>query len=71
MDLKYDQDGRSAVDGINIISRPSRHIYIKADEIRPVRSGHGLAIISTSQGIMNSKEARKAGLGGEVMFEIW
>jgi small subunit ribosomal protein S8 len=68
--LKY-TDGVGAISGLRIISRPSRHIYIKASEIRAVRSGHGSAIVSTSKGIMTSQEARKTGLGGEVMFEIW
>jgi small subunit ribosomal protein S8 len=70
LELKYTV-GVGAIAGTRIISRPSRHIYIKATEIRPVRSGYGTAIISTSQGVMLSKEARKAGLGGEVLFEIW
>jgi len=70
MDLKY-EDSLGAISGIRIISRPSRHIYTKAHEIRPVRSGFGSAIVSTSQGIMTSQDARKAKLGGEVLFEIW
>ena len=70
MDLKY-ADGQGAISGIRIISRPSRHIYTKASELRPVRSGYGSAIVSTSQGIMTSQAARKANLGGEIMFEIW
>jgi len=68
--LKY-QDSMGAISGIRIISRPSRHIYIKAAELRPIRSGYGLAAVSTSKGIMTSKEAKKANLGGEVLFEIW
>lgn len=68
--LKY-ADGLGAISGMRIMSRPSRHLYIKASAIRPVRSGHGTAVISTSQGIMTSQEARKAKLGGEIMFEIW
>ena len=68
--LKYDGNG-GAISGIRIISRPSRHIYIKAGNIKPVRSGFGTAVVSTSKGIMTSQEARKARLGGEVMFEIW
>jgi small subunit ribosomal protein S8 len=68
--LKY-VDGAGAISGIRIVSRPSRHIYIKADAIKPVRSGFGSAIVSTSKGIMTSQDARKAGLGGEVLFEIW
>ena len=68
--LKY-SDGMGAISGIRIVSRPSRHIYIKATELRPVRSGFGQAVVSTSKGVMTSKEAKKANLGGEVMFEIW
>ena len=68
--LKY-QDSLGAISGIRIISRPSRHIYTKATQLRPVRSGYGTAVVSTSQGIMTSQQARKANVGGEIMFEIW
>jgi small subunit ribosomal protein S8 len=68
--LRYDADN-GAIAGIRIISRPSRHIYTKASEIRPVRNGFGTAVVSTSKGMMTSQQARKANLGGEVMFEIW
>ena len=68
--LKY-QDGEGAIQGLKIISKPSRRMYIKAEAIRPVHSGYGLAIISTSQGVMNSRDARKQKLGGELICEIW
>ena len=68
--LSY-RDGRGAIDGMKLVSRPSRHLYVKAREIKPVRSGHGLAVISTPGGIMNSREARKQNLGGEILFEVW
>ena len=68
--LKY-QDNEGALNGLKLISRPSRRMYIKAKEIKPVRSGHGLAVISTPKGIMDSKEARKNNLGGEILFEVW
>ncbi len=64
-------DGEAAIGGIKLLSKPSRHIYVKAQDIQRVRSGHGLAVISTSKGIMNSREARKQNLGGEILFEIW
>lgn len=67
--LKY-EDG-PALSGVKIISKPSRRMYVKANEIKPVRSGYGLAIISTSKGIMNSREAQKQRLGGEIICEIW
>ena len=68
--LKY-QDGQATLSGVKLISKPSRRMYIKAKEIRPVRSGYGLAIVSTSKGIMASKEAKKNKLGGEIICEIW
>lgn len=68
--LKYN-DGEGAIQNIKIISKPSRRMYIKAEAIRPVRSGYGLAIISTSQGIMNSRDAKKQKLGGELICEVW
>ncbi len=68
--LKY-AEGEGAVQGVKIISKPSRRMYIKAADIRTVRSGHGLAIISTSKGIMGSKDAWKRKLGGELLCEIW
>ncbi|MBI2062375.1 MAG: 30S ribosomal protein S8 [Candidatus Yanofskybacteria bacterium] len=68
--LKY-QDDQGALSGVKIISRPSRRMYIKSKDIKSVRSGHGLAIVSTSKGIMSSNEARKLGLGGEIICEVW
>ncbi len=69
--LRYIEGTEGAIAGMRIISRPSRHIYIKSSQIRAVRSGYGTAVVSTSKGIMTSQDARKNGLGGEVMFEIW
>ena len=68
--LKYDEHG-PAISGIKLISRPSRRMYIKTNQIKPVRSGHGMSVVSTPKGIMGSKEARKQKLGGEILFEIW
>lgn len=68
--LKYDEYG-PAISGIKSISRPSRRMYIKSNQIKAVRSGHGISVISTSKGIMSSKDARKQNLGGEILFEIW
>lgn len=69
--LKYDDDKQPRISGFKIISRPSRHLYIGAQDIKPVRSGHGIAVLSTSKGIMSSKEAKKQNLGGEILFEVW
>lgn len=68
--LKYEEK-RPGMSGFKIISKPSRHMYIRADEIKPIRSGYGFGMISTSKGVMTSKEAKKHNLGGEILFEIW
>ncbi|MEK7176100.1 MAG: 30S ribosomal protein S8 [Patescibacteria group bacterium] len=59
------------IKGIERISKPSKRIYKKASEMRPVKSGYGALIVSTSAGIMSGKEARKSKLGGEALFSIW
>lgn len=69
--LKYDDERRPALDGFKLISKPSRHLYAKAEDMKPVRSGYGVSVVSTSKGVMSSKEARKQGVGGEVLFEVW
>ncbi len=68
--LKYVKD-QPAINNIRRISKPGRRVYIKKDEIRPIRQGFGMTVISTSNGLMTNKEARKKGLGGEVLCEIW
>jgi small subunit ribosomal protein S8 len=70
LELKYDGT-QGAISGMRIVSRPSRHIYARATDLKPIRSGYGMAVVSTSKGIMSSVQARKDRLGGEVMFEIW
>jgi len=70
IDLKYGDYG-PAISGVKLISRPSRRMYVKADQIKPVRSGFGISIISTPKGVMSSKDARKQKLGGEILFEVW
>jgi len=68
--LRYNKK-EPAISGIRLISKPSRRIYIQAQQIKPVRSGFGIAILSTSKGILTSKEARQQNTGGQVLFEIW
>ena len=70
IDLKY-EDKQGVINGFKIISKPSRHMYGGVKDLKPVRSGYGLAVVSTSKGIMSSKEARKLGVGGEILFEVW
>lgn len=63
--------GVPKVEDVKRISKPSRRVYISADKIRPVRSGRGVVVLSTTKGVLTGKEAKAAKLGGEVMFEIW
>ena len=70
VELKYN-DGVGAIDGIKLISKPSRRIYARKVDLKPVKNGYGISVVSTSKGIMTGEDARKTGLGGEVLFEIW
>jgi len=69
--LKYGQDKNSAMFGIERISRPGRRTYVKTNELKPVFSGMGLAVLSTSKGVMTDKRAAKEKLGGEVLCKVW
>ena len=69
--LKYMPDRKSVIQGMRRVSKPSLRVYVRRKELRPVRSGLGIAVISTSQGLMTGKEARTAGKGGEVLCEVW
>ncbi len=68
--LKYNNK-MPVILGLKRISSPGQRIYISVQKIKKVRSGYGIAIISTSKGLMTDKEARKNKLGGEVLCEIW
>ncbi len=68
--LKY-EGGVGAINGIKLVSKPSRRVYAGKGDLKPVKTGYGISVVSTSKGIMTGDEARKAGLGGEVLFEIW
>ena len=68
--LKYDKKER-VITGLKRISKPGLRVYAKNDEIPKVLNGLGIAIISTSKGIMTDKEARKQNIGGEVLAYIW
>jgi small subunit ribosomal protein S8 len=69
--LKYDAAGKAVINGVRRISKPGRRMYRSVLEITPVKYGKGAMILSTPQGIMTDKEAKKAKVGGEAMFEIW
>ena len=69
--LKYDDHGRHAIEDITRVSKPGRRVYINKEKIPVVRSGLGMSIVSTSQGIMSGKEATQKKLGGELICTIW
>ena len=69
--LKYAQGKESVIRGLKRISKPGLRVYAKSDEIPKVLGGLGIAIVSTSKGVMTDKEARNAGIGGEVLAYIW
>lgn len=69
--LKYDETGKRVISGLKRISKPGLRIYVNKDEIPQVLNGLGIALISTSKGILTDKEARKEGVGGEVLAYIW
>ncbi len=69
--LKYTDKKERVITGLKRISKPGLRVYAKNDEIPSVLNGFGIAIISTSKGLMTDKEARKNNLGGEVMAYIW
>ena len=69
--LKYDEKGTRVIDGLKRISKPGLKVYAGKDELPKVLNGLGIAIISTSKGIMTDKQAREEGIGGEVLAYVW
>jgi len=69
--LKYSDDGEPVIHGIERISRPGRRVYRNKQEIPRVLGGLGLAIVSTSKGLMAGHDAVKSGVGGEVLCQVW
>ena len=69
--LKYTENNQRVIKGLKRISKPSLHVYAKSEDLPKVLNGLGVAIISTSQGIMTDKQARKLNIGGEVLAFVW
>ena len=69
--MKYGADKEKVISGLKKISKPGLKVYAKSDEVPRVLGGLGIAIISTSSGILSDKEARKLGVGGEVICYVW
>ena len=71
LNLKYGQNKERVITGLKRISKPGLRVYAKTEELPKVLNGLGIAIVSTSKGIMTDKQARKESLGGEVLAYIW
>jgi len=69
--LRYDGRTHNAITGLRRVSRPGQRKYVPAKQVPRVRNGLGIAVISTSQGVMTDREARKRGVGGEILCEVW
>ena len=71
IELERNDAGRYAIKDFKLVSKPSRRIYMSYRVLRPVRQGYGLGVLSTPEGVLSVKEARKRKVGGEYLFEIW
>jgi len=71
MFLKYGPTGEKAISGIERVSRPGRRIYANRDEVPSVLGGLGVTILTTSRGVMTGRAAQKAGVGGEILCNVW
>lgn len=69
--LKYDEYGEPVISGLQRVSKPGRRVYVSKEKIPRVMGGLGIAILTTSRGLMTDREARKAGVGGEVICYVW
>ena len=69
--LRYSAEGVPVINHLERVSKPGRRVYKGADEIKPVRNGLGLGIVSTSQGLLTDAQARERRMGGELLCEIW
>lgn len=71
MGIRYADDGAALIKGIRRVSKPGRRVYVSHGEVPKVRNGLGLAVISTSKGVLSDQAAREASVGGEVVCEVW
>ncbi len=69
--LNYNDEGKSKINGLRRMSRPGRRYYVNSEKIPNVRSGYGLAIVSTSKGVLSGGEAKKLNVGGELIAIVW
>jgi len=71
INLRYDTEGLSVISALERVSKPGRRVYVGKDEVPKVLGGLGVAILTTPQGVMTGKAARRAGVGGELICNVW
>ncbi len=71
LQLRYLQTGRAAISGLKRVSKPGVRRYAGAANLRRVKGGYGISVISTSKGVMTDREAKEQGSGGEILCEVW
>jgi len=71
IDLRYQEDGKLMIDGMRRVSKPGRRVYVGAGEVKQVRAGLGMSVLSTSKGVLCDRDARAEKVGGEVICEVW
>jgi small subunit ribosomal protein S8 len=71
IDLRYQDDGKLMIDGMRRVSTPGRRVYVGAGEVKQVRAGLGMSVLSTSKGVLCDRDARAEKVGGEVICEVW
>ena len=71
VDIKYDRDRKGIIRGMQRVSKPSRRVYVRRDQVPFVRNGLGLAILTTPKGVLTDADARRHGIGGEVICYVW
>ena len=69
--IRFDEAGRPLIDGIQRVSKPGRRVYVGKEDLPRVRNGLGVAVISTSRGVLSDREAREQNIGGELLCEVW
>jgi len=69
--LRHDPESGYAIKGLRRVSRPGRRVYVGRDEIPIVKNGYGIAILSTSRGVMTGEKAKKLEIGGELLCQVW
>ncbi|MEO2034497.1 MAG: 30S ribosomal protein S8 [Planctomycetaceae bacterium] len=71
INLKYGPDGEHLIEHIERLSRPGRRVYVGVGELKDVRQGTGISVLSTPKGLLSNREARQQGVGGELLCQLW